>query len=62
MVSEFVLGQTQTNPQDHFLHVSKHTQNRPQLISIKHSSRDGTKQTNPEIYNRPTQQILNLAT
>ena len=29
---------------------------------IRHSSRDSTKQTNPEKYNRRTQQIMNLAT
>ena len=32
------------------------------VILIRHSSRDSTKQTNPEKYNRHTQQIMNLAT
>ena len=29
---------------------------------MRHSSRDSTEQTNPEKYNRHTQQIMNLAT
>ena len=29
---------------------------------MRHSSRDGTEQTNPEKYNRYTQQIMNFAT
>ena len=61
--SEFVLGQTQTTPQDHFLQTSKtYTQDRPWLILIGHSSRVSTEQTNPEKCNRHTQQIMNLAT
>ena len=42
--------------------IAKHTQNRPQLIFSRNSSRDSTEQTNPEKYNRHTQQIMNLAT
>ena len=41
-----------------------HIQYLPWLILIRHSSRDrdSTEQTNPEKYNRPNQQLMNLAT
>ena len=58
MVSEFVLGQTQTTPQDHFLQASK-TYTKSSIVNlIRHS----TQQTNPEKYNWHTQQIVNLVT
>ena len=63
MVSEFVLGQTQMTPQDHFLQATK-TYTKSSIVNflIRYSSGDSTKQTNPEKYNRHTQHIMNLAT
>ena len=62
MVSEIVLGQTQTTPQDHFFQASKTYTKSTIEILIRYSFRDSTEQTNPEKYNRHTQQIMNLAT
>ena len=62
IVSEFVLDQTQTTPQDHFLQTSKTYTKSLLLILIGHSSEESTEQTNPEKYNQHTQQIMNLAT
>ena len=56
MVSEFVLGQTQTTPQDNFLQASK-THTKSPIVNF-----NSTEQTNPEKYDRCTQQIMNLAT
>ena len=62
MVTEFVLGQTQTTPQDHFLQASK-TYTKSSTVNINQTVILGsTGQTNPEKYNRHTQQIMNLAT
>ena len=53
MVSEFILGQTQTTPQDQF----------PQALkTYTKLSIDSTEQTNPEEHNWHTQQIMNLVT
>ena len=59
MVSEFVLGQTQTTPQDHFLQASK-TYTKSSIVNFNQTFI--SEQTNPEKYNRHTQQIMNLAT
>ena len=61
MVSDFILGQTQTTPQDQFPQALK-TYTKLSIDNFNHSYRDSTEQTNPEEHNWHTQQIMNLVT